>query len=504
METHGSAPWRNAAWPAVCNVAPLVPERPISTPAIDPKVKQEATGSRQLPTSSFVRCPWVIVATAVILVSVLFVVVSGMRPEYDAYGWLVWGRQALHWNLDTNSAPSWKPLTFLFTFPYALAGRGALWLWMVTAVAGALAGAIFGGRIAYRLVGPVHGRGYPQIVAAVFAGLSVLGIVGYGHLILIAASDPMDVTLCLAAIDCHMSTRPRAAWVMLVLVSLARPEAWTVASLYAAWQWRAVPSMRTQIVLGIAIIPALWFGVAALTSGSWFISSDVALQSTKNLPGSPLSRVPHNFLSLYELPMQLAVLFALVLAVVRRERTWLLLAGTALVWLATWTALALHGWNASARYMFEPAAVLVVVAAAAVGWALANAPRRTPWQWAAVAGVIGLVVALAPDARNRARLAHNGIVFGRSWGRELDRLHAAIARDGGAKHIFACGRVVADYGFQTVLAWELDRNVSDIGWQPESMIKQDKPIVLFEPYDVGWKVRPVHSNHPACHALPTA
>ena len=53
---------------------------------------------------------------------------------------MVWGRQVLHWNLNTDGAPSWKPLTFLFTLPYALSrARGQMWLWMVTAVAGAVA-----------------------------------------------------------------------------------------------------------------------------------------------------------------------------------------------------------------------------------------------------------------------------------------------------------------------------------------------------------------------------
>ncbi|MBJ7600559.1 hypothetical protein, partial [Candidatus Nephthysia bennettiae] len=91
--------------------------------------------------------PWLLVAVVLVLLSVLFVLWTGMRPAYDAYGWLVRGRQAAHLNLDTNAAPSWKPLTFLFTYPYALlAGSGALWLWMVTAVAAALAGAVFAAR----------------------------------------------------------------------------------------------------------------------------------------------------------------------------------------------------------------------------------------------------------------------------------------------------------------------------------------------------------------------
>src|SRR5689334_22789788 len=109
------------------------------------------------PLHEWVRAwwPWLAAVAALLISSILFVVLTGMRPAYDAYGWLVWGRQAAHLHLDTNAAPSWKPLTFLFTFPYALvAGRTALWLWMVTAVAGAFAASLFAARIAYRLCGP--------------------------------------------------------------------------------------------------------------------------------------------------------------------------------------------------------------------------------------------------------------------------------------------------------------------------------------------------------------
>ncbi len=73
-----------------------------------------------------------IAAFVIIGAAIAFVGLTNARPSYDAFGWLVWGRQALHWNLDTNGAPSWKPLPFLFTFPYALAGHGQMWLWMVT------------------------------------------------------------------------------------------------------------------------------------------------------------------------------------------------------------------------------------------------------------------------------------------------------------------------------------------------------------------------------------
>jgi hypothetical protein len=441
-----------------------------------------------------VQRPWLLVAVVLVLVSVLFVLWTGMRPAYDAYGWLVWGRQAAHWNLDTNAAPSWKPLTFLFTYPYALlAGSGALWLWMVTAVAAALAGAVFAARIAYKLTCPRPQSRLAPIAAGVFAGIGVLGIDGYWHLILIATADAMVVSLCLGAIDRQLSGSPRQAWALLVLAALGRPEAWPLAGLYGLWAWRSIPSMRAPIAVGLGVIPALWFGIPALTSHSWLIAGDVARESTPVLPGSAVSRVTHGFLSLYELPMKLAALFALVLAVARRERIWLVLAAAALVWLVVEIAFAFDGFSGNQRYLFAPAAVMVVLAGAAVGRVLAIAPRRLSLlRWAAPVAVVALGIALVPHARFRARLAHNGIVLGRTWARQINRLHAVIAKDGGPKRILACGQAVTEVSYQSILAWEIGENVEEIGWDSKTWIKQGKPIVLFEPQGAGWEVRAIH------------
>ena len=85
------------------------------------------------------------------MVSLLILLWAKTRPGFDPYGWLVWGHQTVAGNLNTNAAPSWKPLPYLFTLPYGLFGHYQLWLWMVTSLAVSLAGAVFAGRIAYRL-----------------------------------------------------------------------------------------------------------------------------------------------------------------------------------------------------------------------------------------------------------------------------------------------------------------------------------------------------------------
>jgi hypothetical protein len=449
---------------------------------------------------------WVYVAVALLLAAVAFVVLTGVRPAYDAYGWLVWGHQAVHLTLDLNAAPSWKPLPFLFTLPYSLiAGQAALWLWMVTAVAGAFAGGVFAARIAYRLSAPAPR--WARVTGAAFATIGVLGIAGYWHFVLIATSDPLMTSLCLAAIDAHLSGRRRLAWGLLVLTSLGRPEAWLVTAAYALWAWRSQPALRSWVVGGLVTIPVLWFGIPLISSGNPFIAGKIEADSTVALHGNRVTGTLDGFTSLYELPMWIAALAAGLLAAFRRERAWLVLIGAAMLWLLTEIAFALHGWLPSPRYMFEPVAVLVVLVGAGIGRVLSVGRHRFALvRWAAVAAVAALLVTLAQPARTRARLAHNGIVLGQTWARQIERLHGVIADAGGPQRILACGRPVTRVSWQSILAWTMNENVSQVGWNPRAEVKRGDPIVYFKPHWGGWVVRPINvprDRRAACAGLQT-
>ena len=440
------------------------------------------------------RYRWWVVAVLLVLVSIVFVVVTRMRPEYDAYGWLVWGRQALHGNLDTDGAPSWKPLTFLFTFPYALAGQGQPFLWMVTAVAGALAGSVFAARIAHRLTGPCPERPYAPYIAGAFAGLGLLGISTYWRLILISNSDLIVVSLCLGAIDFHLSQRPRLAFSLLVLASLGRPEVWVFTAVYGVWVWRAQPKARPLVVAGFVLIPALWFGVSALTAKSWFRAGDLALNSVNIIHGNKITGVIGRFFGLYEAPMWIAALIGLGFAIARRERAIVVMAVATVAWVVVEIGLALHGWSAVPRYLIEPGAVMVVIAGTGVGRLVALAPdAAAPLRWAGPVLVLLLLVTLLPAGRNRARVARDEVKQRRDAGKQIDRLHEVIDRDGGPGKILACGQPVSVVGFQSTLAWEVGLNVGNVGYKPGRSIDSGKPIVLFKPEGLGWHVRPIHS-----------
>jgi hypothetical protein len=441
-------------------------------------------------------------AIAVVAVAIAWVLLTRTRPTYDAFGWLVWGREVLHWNLNTDGAPSWKPLTFLFTFPYALFGANPqMWLWIITSSTAALAGALLAGRLAFRLTGPVvgPGRAWAPYAAAVFAAGAALGINGYAELVLIANSDPMIMALCLGAVECHLAGERRYAFALLVLASLGRPEAWVFAGLYALWIWREQREQRLLAVAGVALIPVAWFIVPALTSHSWFSPGDLALGSPNVIHGTKLTGVLDRLGGLYPLPVKIAIGCALAIAVVRRERVWLALAAAAGLWVAIEIAFAYHGWSAVPRYLLEPGALLIALGGAAVGRALLYRP---PWAWARrwfpIAIAVGVVAALVPSARSRARTAHGEIDQSKFVAAQLSQLQGTIARVGGPGRIEACGKPAVNLTYQSELAWALGLNVGDILWQPAQLAAPHRPTVLFTPVGERWRVRAIDARSRDC------
>lgn len=457
-------------------------------------------GSPRLP---YVRRPargtalWLSVGLTIVILAVAWVVLTRMRPAYDAYGWLVWGHQALHLSLDLNAAPSWKPLTFLFTVPYALAGPAGVWLWMVTAVAGAFSAPVFGARIAHRLADPARSR-LGAGFAAAFAGLGVLGITSFWHFMLIADSDPIMVALLLAAIDQHLCRRRGLAWILLVLLALGRPEAWILTGAYAVWAWYREPSLRRALLVGGGALMVLWLGMSRLSSPSWFVASEIDRRTAHPPPGNGFSVVMEGYFTLYELPMQLAGAASVLYAAFRREVEWLVIAAVAAGWIAVDIALGLRGLKVTPRYMFEPTAIMVVLAGATGGRLLTLGPR--PLRMLAAAALIVFAVAMAPHARSRARLTHNGIELGRTWALVIDRLKGAVDH-AEARRILGCGQPLTTLSFQSILAWQLGVNVAVVHPVPALWLPTNVRLMYFEPYYAGWRIHPVHASGPACAGL---
>ena len=263
-------------------------EQTLEAPRVPAPVESPPSSRRttlSLGESAY-RWRWVLTAGALLLHLGDHRAKAHTRPGYDPYGWLVWGKLTIHLKLDTNGAPSWKPLPFLFTVPYALAGHYALWLWMVTSVAISLSGLIFAWRIAFKLTGAEPARRYAAYVGgpvrrgALLVMQDPLGYT-YLHYILSAESDTMIVAICLAAIDLHLSGRHRLAFWLWWLGSLGRPEVWPFWALAGIWLWRSDPGHRRWVIGSVVLLVFLWFGIPGLTSKSLLTAGNIA----ENSPG---------------------------------------------------------------------------------------------------------------------------------------------------------------------------------------------------------------------------
>jgi hypothetical protein len=466
--------------------------------------------------------PWWSTAILLLAISVVLVAWARTRPSYDAYGWLVWGHQTLHLTLDLGGAPSWKPMPFLFTVPFALAGHYQLWLWMFYSTAVALAGAVFGGRIAYRLVrdetlasdqvpagsnngGPARVDRvlrYVPWAAAVSAGAAVLGIQGYVHYILSAQSDPMLVTFVLAAVDMFLLGRYRWTLVLGVLAALGRPEAWPLLGLFMLWAWFRLPRMRWMLVAGAGLIAFMWFGIPTITNGRPNISSELAKGSHRALHHNRLLGTIGRFTQLEYLPVWTAALCTVAWAAVRRRYAVLLLAASSAAWVVVEIAFAFHGWPANPRYMFEAAALAAVLVGVAVGWALLELPRvRTGLpRWAGVPAVAILAATLIPGAIARVRTERKDLFHERGRTHQIALLQTTTDVLGGSRHIRNCGEPVTDVGYVSALAWLYDTNVGFVGGFQQGVEKAalrdvSLPKVLFTPLSHGgWSVQPWHTR----------
>src|SRR4051794_26368044 len=131
---------------------------------------------------------------AVCLALGLLSLLAPTTPTYDPWAWLIWGREILHLDLDTQFGPSWKPLPVLLTTPFALVPGAAPALWCAVSRAGAIAAVAFAFRVARRLGGTAAG---------VLAAAAVALTTDFLRFAAVGDSEGLLVALLFAAIDLH-------------------------------------------------------------------------------------------------------------------------------------------------------------------------------------------------------------------------------------------------------------------------------------------------------------
>jgi hypothetical protein len=374
-----------------------------------------------------------------------------MEPLYDAWAWLVWGRELTEFDLDTSAGPSWKPLPVLIAAPLALFGDAAPDLWLVVARAAWFAVPV----LAWRLAARLEGSGGVAAVAAGLAGaIGVLLLAdgftswtrqGAGGLV-----EPMLAAIVLGTIAAALAGRARLALGLAGAACLLRPEAWPFAALFAWREARAGRVAPLAVGAGATGIAVLWFVPDLIGAGN-------ALEGAERARGA--GNTPLEVLG-WAAEMPLAALWAGVAIAVWPWRgrlgppaAWL--AAGAGAWIVLVAVMAAADYAGLPRFMAPAAAVLCAVGAAG----LVRGVRAAPG-WTALAAALA---ALAFGAQAGVRAADIPGELERIRDDSVAVADLADLTDSEREAFVSCGGLwTSVFLVHTSLAWNLDLALGDV------------------------------------------
>jgi hypothetical protein len=436
--------------------------------------------------------------------------VVAREPVYDAWAWLVWGRELAGLGLDTSSGPSWKPLPATLCVVLSLAGGAAPALWLVLVRAAWLLALVLAGSLGYRLTTDLDRR--LRVAAAAFAALTLLLLADdftlWTRQGAAGMSEPLLVALVLGAVGAALDGRSRTVLALGALAALIRPEAWPLLGAYGLWRWRAEPALRPWLAAVAVAVPALWIAPDLLASGDAARAGERARRGG----GAP----PHELLEALWRGASMPLLAAwplAALAVLRARAGHVaprVLAAGALGWIAIVAVMAAAGFPGLPRFMAPAIAVVGVLAGvglarllalalapgtradgpaadapapvAAADGPAADAPEPVAAPDGPAAGAPAPATGAAPARRPTlaflALVAAALVTIVQLPGRAEDVPHAlsvtariarshddlrALARAVGRERLLRCGKLAtSDVLVRTALAWELDVALSRV------------------------------------------
>jgi hypothetical protein len=387
-------------------------------------------------------------------------------PTTDGWGWIVWGREMLGLDLETDvdGAPSWKPLPVLLVTPLTLLGDGAIDGWLVLSRAAGLAALPLAYLLGARLAGQAAG-----VVAAVALALSGAWFRGIEH----GYSEPLVIAALLGAVLAWLDNRRGLSFGLVLLASLARPEFWPVLAGMGIWMLRREPELRTQLIVGVAVVPLLWVGVDWWSSGRFMNAEKVAGSVIRDMSGIELlelaARIP-------PVPVLLLAAFAAASAGVRREPAPALLGAAVLAATTALTIAAQFGYPPTER-LFLPLAGFVAVLAGVGAVTLVRMPAGPRMRAALAAGVLAACV---PSAAQRAEhMTEQVDVAGEVENLQQDLRRAARLAEPAAPSTAAVALPRDLMWTRGVIAWEWDVPLRRIGELDDP--PRGRPLLMFMP-----------------------
>ena len=407
------------------------------------------------------------------------------EPAFDAFGWLVWGRELTAFDLATGAGPAWKPLTSFAAAPLTLLGDDAAELgWILIARTGAIAMLLLAARLATRLL-PAGADRRAAAVAAVVAALCALLVADsftpLSRQFAIGMAEPLAAALLLAAADRGLDGRWGSTTTLLALAGLIRPETLALLALLAAWSWRC--QRRREATLAGAALAAslvLWLAPDLIGAGDALTGAGQARQAGDLGPGEGLEAIWRGLTMPLLVAWPLAG-YAVVAARRRGEAGPVALAVAVSLLFAVVAAMAAAGYPGLPRFLLPAAALVAALAGAGAGRLDAAARTAAGGRAAAIAGAALLLLGAGQTAIRVADAPAQADSI-RAYGERLGGLGGLLAATGDAPAA-DCGRVrVSWFLAETKAAWELGLPIGSVTTaSAPAAIGRGPALVLVDP-----------------------
>ncbi|HZO36090.1 MAG TPA: hypothetical protein VFB41_04350, partial [Solirubrobacteraceae bacterium] len=410
---------------------------------------REAVGLRTLPLG-LLAC----------LALAALTLLAPSAPTYDPWAWIVWGREILHLDLQTTAGPSWKPLPVAFTTVFALFGSAAPTLWVLVARTGAFYGALAAFRLGRRLGGKTHAG----LAAGGAAAVGVLLAPWYVRNGALANSEGLQVAFALAAIERHLAGKPRVAFALALGLGMLRPEAWAFVGLYGLWLLWSDRRSLWLVAVGLVSLPVLWLAPEKWGSDDWLRAAHRAQQPVGNsaaFSSNPTVEVLREGAAMLTPPIWAGLGMLAVVAALRRDRRVAVLVAATAGWVLLVAVMTANGYSGNQRYLIVPAALVIVLAAAGAGQAVALLRPRTVL--AAGALTVALVAAFAIPSLHRLDRVIDSTTY---QARLIDELGPLVDQAGGAATLRACGHAYSGAYLVPAVAWQLHVHTVEVGFHP--------------------------------------
>ena len=370
------------------------------------------------------------VLLVIVAVAAASLLIFSPAPGYDAWTWLLWGREVAGGGLSTVDGPAFKPLPVAVCALLAPLGGAAPWLWVLLVRVAAATACWLAFRLGRRLAdGSVAGG----VLAA--GGVALTG--GFAGQAAVGGEAPLLLAFALAGLEAWRAGWVRAALLCGVACALLRVEAWPFLVLACVVASRRTPHVRAMVAT-LLLVPVAWFVPEWLGSGDALRSGTRALEPA--VGGAPAG-------ALTSLTAATGlVLWPLWLGLLNRAAWPLAAAGAA--WIAIVAAMAQAGFSGEPRYLLPGAALLSIAGAAGLtrAWATSrvalqaqNSPhptKRIPYK-RLFTPALALLLALAATPRLADLPAlHDAQSHQQALAHDLAR---AITAAGGTRAVLACG-----------------------------------------------------------------